>query len=77
MRGFQNIHVFSNALEIIRAINGSLDWTIHSILIDTKEIYVDLDVIIFAHSPKGINGFTHNLAKDSYKIGNFVGWGGF
>lgn len=72
---FHKLHVSSNALALIQAINGSLDWTIHSILTDIKEIYADLEVIFFDHISRSLYGFTHNLAKNSCKMGNFVDWG--
>lgn len=34
-------------------------------------------VLLFSLMVPSLNGFTHNLANDSYKMSNFVGWGGF
>lgn len=58
---FHKIHPFYDALEVFWVINRSLDWAIHSILIDIKESYVDLEVVIFAHILRSVNGFAHNL----------------
>lgn len=74
--GFHKIHLFYDALEVVRVINGSLDCTIHSILTNFKEMFVNLDVIVFAHIPKSLNCFAHNLTNNSYRMGNFVGWVG-
>lgn len=37
MQVFYKIHLSLDALKVIRAINSSIDWSIHSILLDIKE----------------------------------------
>ena len=35
---FRKIHLLSNVLEVIRAITGSMDWFIHPIWLDIREL---------------------------------------
>lgn len=46
------IQLFSHALEVSRAINGSPDWSIQSILMDTSELSADFDIVSLTSSPR-------------------------
>ena len=68
-RGIRKIHLLSDALKVIRAINGLMDWTIYPILLDINELSSKFEDILFSHISKGLNHFAHGLAKNSYRPG--------
>ena len=71
--GFRKIHLLSDALEVIRAINGLMDWAIQPILRDINELRSKFEDISFFHVPRRLNQFAHELAKNSYRQGVCVG----
>lgn len=65
-QGFNKIQLLSNAYEVILAINGLMDWSIHPILLDIKDFSFKFEGISFAHILRNVNVFAHELAKMSY-----------
>lgn len=72
LRGLHKIHRLSDAGEVIRAINGLMDWSIHHILLDIKDMSSEFDVISFSHIPRILNGFANELVKNSYESNCFA-----
>lgn len=70
LQGFHKIHLLSDALQVVLAINGLSDWSIHPILLDIKGLSTELEDISF---PRPLNSFTHKLAMNSYGLDNFMG----
>ena len=62
----------SNAYEVILAINGLMDWSIHPILLDIKDFNSKFEEISFAHVPRNVNVFAHELVKLSYGSSSHV-----
>ena len=46
-----------------------MDWSIHPILLDIREVMSTFEVISFSHVPRRFNSFAHELAKKSYGLG--------
>lgn len=69
LRRIHKIHLLLDALDVVRVINGALDWSIHHILPHIKDVSSNFDEIIFSHIPRRLNDFAHDLAKDSFEKG--------
>ncbi|XXG74694.1 hypothetical protein AAC387_Pa07g3349 [Persea americana] len=47
LRGFQNILLLPDALEVVIVINGSPDWSVHPMLLDIKVLSTEFEDISF------------------------------
>ena len=69
--GLIKMHILSDALKVIRAINGLVDWSIYPIFPDIRELSSTFENISFSHVSKSFNDFARGLTKKSYGLGNF------
>lgn len=61
---------------MVRAINETLDKSIHHILLDIKDVSSDFIDISFSHIPRSLNSIAHELTNDSFGKDYFLGGGG-
>ena len=66
LQGFNKIQLLSDTYEVILAINGLMDWSIHLILLVINDFSSKFEEISFAHVPRNVNVFASELANLSY-----------
>ena len=69
---FNKIQLLSDACEVILAIKGLMDWSIHHILLVIKYLTSKFEEISFTHIPRNVNVFAHELTKMSYGSSSHV-----
>ncbi|XXG66341.1 hypothetical protein AAC387_Pa05g3844 [Persea americana] len=77
LQGFSKIQLLSDAYEVIIAISGLIYWSIHHILLDIKDFNSKFEEISFAHIPRNINVYAHELVEMSYGSSSLVRLGEF
>ena len=65
--GFSRVHVFSNAVEVVRAIDGMDDWSLRPNWLILSSMLAGL-ILVFSHisRTRRLNVYAHEPAKQSY-----------
>ena len=72
--GFIGFHVLTDTQEVIYALNGGLDWSINSIILDIKFLASLFLSVYFEFIPRAPNKQAHKLVKFCFSSRHDVDW---
>lgn len=71
-RDFSKGVLFSDALEVVKAINGEAEWVIESVISDILRITSSFDKFYSNYTPKEMNEAAHSLHTQIKNVENVL-----